>query len=213
MIGRTNALAGGVSANGMPKITFNGKWLPWRLEFYGGVLYWEAWFLSSGTLTANKSYVADVWGIGGGATGYWTAGSRYGCSLGGGRTGLRTGISLAGSIAVTIGAGANAATSMNAQGNSGGATKIGDTIIGDGGTITSSPISANKRYRFEDPDKASEAGAGASDKNFEYGGGWLPIAHGGNPNMDDYRQTQGFGGAGAPYTTAWQGALVIRIPA
>lgn len=38
--------AGGGSADiaDAPKITFDGKWLPWHVDFYDGTPYWEAWF-------------------------------------------------------------------------------------------------------------------------------------------------------------------------
>lgn len=49
-----------------PKITFDGSWLPWHIDFYDSVPYWEAWFFSSGTLTLSQDYVIDAWGLGGG---------------------------------------------------------------------------------------------------------------------------------------------------
>ena len=56
---------GGVDVLDAPKIEFDGSWFSWYVEFYGGTPYWEAQLFSSGTLTVQGSYVADLCGIGG----------------------------------------------------------------------------------------------------------------------------------------------------
>lgn len=206
------ALKNGAELADAPKITYNGKWMPWRIEFYAGVPYWEAWFFTSGTLTVadGESYVCDAWGIGGGGSTYWSTGGSTGMNVGSGRTGLRQEQVLTGNVAVTIGAGGNVPTSGSRAGE-GGATKLGSDVVGDGGVKGASPISADGRYRFFDPDKANEAGAGASNEYNSFGGGWLPISSGTNPNVSGYIKTQGFGSAAPPYSTGVQGALVLRI--
>lgn len=209
-----------------PKITFDGSWLPWYVEFYNRIAYWEAQFLSSGTLTVEGSYTADAWGIGGG-------GFRYNDVPGGsGYTGMATGLSLSGSIAVTIGAG-GFERDVGADNRQGGTTSLGSLLscMGGGTNSGSSAAAANggsqgsetpgqagwngvpgdgqPMCRFRDPDKAGEAGHNAQSLG---GNGWLHF-------FQDTRNGAGYGGGwgarrgyDAGYQgCAQQGALVVRI--
>lgn len=206
-----------------PKITYSGDWMPWRPEFYGGVLYWEAWLLSSGTLTVEDgcSYVGDAWGIGGGAQAGWSSGGGSVTNVAAGVPNMRTNITLNASIAVTIGSGG-----LN-EGSScaGGATKLGDSLTCAGGaTPDGSSVSDNyKRYRFEDPDKAAEAGrsvtADDDGNRFTAQGGWLKIkrtilsSYSGSYSRAVTAQGEGLGSGGGYRGWSSPGALVIRVPA
>ena len=155
--------AGGGSADiaDAPKITFDGKWLPWHVDFYDGTPYWEAWFLTSGTLTVEGSYTADAWGIGGGGTPRWSSSS--GMTLAGlaGIPGMALGVALSGAMAVTIGAGGDRSSTGSSK--PGGSTQLGSVLTCNGSTGTwggyGPPTDAHKRYRFEDPEKAGEGGS------------------------------------------------------
>lgn len=204
-----------------PKITYNGKWLTWHLEFYAGVLYWEAWFFSSGTLTVETgySYKCDAWGIGGGAGAEWDSGGGNPVSAGAGKTNLRTGLTISGTVPITIGAGGSSHHYDPLE--AGGDTSFGDYMICSGAT-DSKVSDSYKRYRFEDPDKAGEAGSNrkSSDADNDYvgQGGWLPIARQLIPRSSYYddgegAQGDGLGGGGSYYGYACHGALVVRIPA
>lgn len=226
MIGKTNATAGGLDLSKKPDITFDGTWFPWFLEFYDGEPYWEAWFLSSGTLTPNKPYVVDAWGIGGGGQSYWGV-SAMSTSCGtAGIPNMRLGISLSKSTAVTIGAGGHNLTDKN---QAGGNTMFGDHLTCNGGAAPSSTnmvTDSYKRYRFEDPSKASEAGnsmtgttgrSSSNTSNYYAQGGWTKI----NRSCSNYYvgsysycisvQGDGFGGGGGYRGISAPGALVIRI--
>lgn len=119
-------------------ITFSA---PWQVgyEVYDGVLYAEAIIVKSGTLTATKQYLIDLWMIGGGggdavanSFNYNTQDGRGGG--GSGHTTLALAVTLTvGTHAITIGAaGANKTvrcgqTSAGTySGTAGGTTTIGD---------------------------------------------------------------------------------------
>lgn len=198
---------GAVDIADAPKITFSGSWLSWHVEFYGGVAYWEAWFLSSGTLTLEQPYTVDAWGIGGGGNTAWSSQGGVNCGGTGGTPNMSLGVELSNSVAVTIGAPAS-----NGGVYVGGATKLGTILTCDGGVRPTSSVhtGAAGRYRFGDPDKAGEAGKDVSSKETggsKSAGGWIPIA------LDQNKGSagQGFGGGGGYYGYATQGALVIRI--
>lgn len=199
---------GTIEISDAPKITYSGKWLHWHLEFYDGVLYWEAWFLSSGTLTVEDgyAYTADAWGIGGGGSGYWSySGSRgSGCA---GYPNMIAGTTISGAMAVTIGAGATAATYADV--NVGGSTKLGNLLTCTGGDYSGS--GTYKRYRFGADDKAHEA---AGSTAWDDMNGWLYLASNKSVGNNESADT-GFGiGAGtSTYGLAKAGALVVRIPA
>lgn len=207
---------GGMDLASKPQITFDGRWTDWRVELYSGTPYWEAWFYTSGTLTASKSYTADLWGIGGG-NGY----TRGACG-GSGYTNLLLSSTLpAGQTAVTIGA----PTEMS---GSAGATTLGDLFSCAGGNGKNGGSGANAANggsaygtgdgypmcRFRDPEKAGEAGsAGVKTGTAGYvgGGGWLDWksshAEGGG-----YGGGAGYDGTRKADAYAHPGALVIRIP-
>lgn len=204
--------AGGGSADiaDAPKITFDGKWLPWHVDFYDGAPYWEAWFLTSGTLTVEGNYTADAWGIGGGGVPSWSSGG--GSTLAGtaGVPAMALGIALTGTVAVTIGAGGS---NGGYSGDGGGATRLGDALTCPGApepTGASVPSDTHKRYRFEDPDKAAEAGSNRTKGSGRAQGGWLAINR--TVGSRDGAQGDGFGAGGGYYGYAAAGALVIRIP-
>lgn len=227
MIGRTNATIGSgkdsVSLKTKPNITYDGNWLSWHIELYGGVPYWEAWFLSSGVLTVNEACVADAWGIGGGEGVNWGVTSGSAMNAAAGRTNMIKNTPLSGSVAVTIGAGGSSHHYERVE--AGGDTILGDVLICSGAPgVTSANGSSNsvtdsyKRYRFEDPDKANEAGENGVDTDGRIGqGGWLRIKRSLTPSSSYYddgdgAQGDGFGGGGSYFGYACHGALVIRIP-
>lgn len=220
MIIKSGVSGGQLEITDAPQITFSGKWLPWHIEFYGDTPYWEAWFFSSGTLTAKKDYTVDVWGIGGGSSGPRSA---LGNSAGG-RVGQSLGVSVAqGTVSVTIGAGGDINADYSAD-RKGRATKFAGTTIAEGAQATDTPSSADKRYRFGHSSKSDEAGTAASSKygtdtTYTHGAGWLPFslpeaavvdAENSFPGL---KASQGFGAAGTLNSSGMSGALVIRIPA
>ena len=184
-----------------PKITFDGKWLPWHVDFYDSVPYWEAWFFSSGTLTVEGSYTADAWGIGGGAGGRWGTSSHSSATGSAGTPNTQLGILLSGSVAVTIGAGGNSRGSNPP--NAGGDTKLSDVLTCEGGRDSST---AYPRYRFGSADKAGEAG-GSSRSD-----GWLPLTVNKSLTSDTATEGAGIGAGAGAFGLAHSGALVIRIP-
>lgn len=210
---------GGVEVADAPRITFDGEWMGSRPEFYGDELYWEAWFLSSGTLMVEESYTADAWGIGGGGQTNWSSGSG---SISTGTAGIQNsaiGITLSGAVAVTIGAGG-----LNQEAHKGGDTALGALLICAGRVEPDgiSPITdAYKRYRFGAEDKAGEAGNSVSaldgKTNLYAQGGWtkfrrtVTTRYTGSYNYAVGAQGDGFGGGGGYYGWAAPGALVIHI--
>lgn len=184
---------GTIDYSSRPQIDFNGKWIKWFVEFYDGEPYWEAWFFTSGTLTVTGSYTADAWLIGGGATN-----NRTPKSARGGAT-VTNGITLSGSIAVSIGGGASGYNGV------GGTTSIGNLASAPGGVT--GQASVGDPYRFSDPNKQNEAGADGTQSGGAYGG-WMFWSR-------DARTGQGYG-AGGTYENGYQyyghsGAAVIRI--
>lgn len=194
-----------------PKITFDGSWLPWRIEFYGGTPYWEAWFLTSGTLTLSQGYTIDAWGLGGGG-----ATARSDNSPGGaGVPAMALGCAVpAGSVAVTIGAGAEAMDAHDYGSERGGNTSFGGYLTAQGGQYADSP--AEHDYdaynRFGDATRNEAAHAPFEDY---YGdvyelGGWLNFTCPGN-----IREAHGIGAGGWPSGTSGSyggsGALVLRV--
>lgn len=213
-----------------PKITYNGSWLPWHLEFYGGVLYWEAWFFSSGVLTVEDgySYTCDAWGIGGGGQANWSPGGGNVSTGTAGIPNMRTNIALSDTVAVSIGAGGENGSEYGSSSDSaGGNTSLGDYLICNGGAVPSGMDNISdtyKRYRFEDADKADESSGGsvaATDKSSTYyaQNGWLKINrtvttyHNSNYSRAVGAQGDGLGGGGGYYGWSAPGALVVRIPA
>lgn len=128
-----------------PKIDYDGKWSGWTLEFYDGVLYWEALFSTSGALmNYGEEYVCDAWGIGGGgAGGNYSNSHMGGIGTGGGSgyTNMAESLTIpVGSTAVTIGAGGSNITFGNVNtsnaymvGQSGGSTSFLNFSCSGGG--------------------------------------------------------------------------------
>ena len=194
------AVVGGASADAKPSVTYTGKWTGWHIEFYGGTPYWEAVFYTSGTLDIIKPYTADLWGVGGGPFDY----SGVMCRASSAKV---LGVQFAvGQQAVTIGAGAT----KNARGN-GGNTTVGGVFTANGGVMNVS--STSKMYRFEDEDKAGEAGADGASNGYAHGeGGWLHWRCGvDNGDGEGYGAGGDYGGYGNALVNAHPGALVIRI--
>lgn len=202
-----NGTAGGgrgtISASKKPTITYDGKWLPWYVEFYGEDAYWEAVLLTSGTLSITGNYTAEAWGIGGGSFPNRNGSNNYNALAGRGSTSIVS-LNLFENVAVTIGAGSTSSST------NGGNTSIGSTVVGNGGIATFN--GTGFAYRFGDPDKAGEAGATQSNNSFGYGeGGWL------HWNGSQYKYNGlGYGAGGGSgnaggYCPGHEGALVIRI--
>lgn len=201
-----------IDYNSRPQIDFDGKWIKPFVEFYDGEPYWEAWFLSSGTLTVNGTYTADAWGIGGGAS---LQGSGADDATGRGWTTTAYGIMLSDTMPVTIGTGARS------WGAAGGNTTLGTQLTANGGTRDLK--GEGLPYRFGDPDKAGEAGAnGTQDAMTRAPGGFLAVGEGGwqhwraglltYPTLDGEGYGASSGSAGTDRTTiGHDGALVIRI--
>ena len=194
----------GVDTASAPAAVFDGKWIPWHIEIYNGLPYWEAWFLSSGTLSVTGKFDAQAWGIGGGGFPNRTEQNGYNPLGGRGSTSVVS-VTLEGDVAVTIGEGAkNGATP-------GGNTMIGNTVVGAGGQPATPGTGAP--YRFADPEKAGEAGETQSNNSFGYGeGGWLHW-----DGSESHYNGLGYGAAGGTgnasgYCAAHEGALVIRVP-
>jgi hypothetical protein len=61
---------GGLSGTALdwPQLVYTGDWLR-RITEYGGIWYYEYMLLNGGTLTAARSYVCDVFLVGGGGQG------------------------------------------------------------------------------------------------------------------------------------------------
>lgn len=200
--GSTNGI--GVDTASAPSAVFDGKWIPWHIEIYNGLPYWEAWFLSSGTLSVTGKFDAQAWGIGGGGFPNRTEQNGYNPLGGRGSTSVVS-VTLEGDVAVTIGEGAKNGASP------GGNTMIGNTVVGAGGQPATPGTGAP--YRFADPDKAGEAGETQSNNSFGYGeGGWLHW-----DGSESHYNGRGYGAAGgignaSGYCAAHEGALVIRVP-
>lgn len=202
-----------ISIADAPLISFSGAWKPWSLEYYGDQLYWEAWFLSSGTLSLARSYTLDAWGIGGGGAKERadnTSGGKRGAAAAGQTNMVENLLLQAGTYVVTVGAGGDSADGDSA----GGATRLGSILNCAGGTAAYAEDSEPKlRNRFYDETKNEAASGG------EAGNGWLQIVNTLNTSLNS--SANGFGvGLGAGATTesifgarAAQGALVIRVPA
>ena len=203
------SFGGGVDVLDAPKITFDGSWLPWHIDFYDSVPYWEAWFFSSGTLTLSQDYVIDAWGLGGGG-----ATARADTSPGGaGVPAMALGCAVpAGSVAVTIGAGARNTDGSSWGPNRGGRTSFGGYLTAQGGQYADSPAEHNydAYNRFGDTTKNEAARAPFEyDETYELGG-WLNFTCPGN-----IREAHGIGAGGWPEGTSGSyggsGALVVRI--
>lgn len=198
---------GSIEISSAPKITFNGRWLGWHLEFYSGILYWECWIFSSGVLTLQEAYTLDAWGIGGGG-----ARDREDNGNGRGASGTpnmaKSLACAAGTIAVTIGAGGKSTSSSNSNG---GTTSLGNLLSCTGGSpYFSSQVDTQKRNRFYDASR-DEYGRGGQSGN-----GWLDFAPSMNNNYQGREPGHGLGAGGLTFGTGGargvQGALVIRIP-
>ena len=213
MIGKTNALANGISAKNKPNIDFDGKWSGWHVEFYDGKPYWEALFASSGTLTNyGKDCKCDAWGIGGGgAGGNYTNNYQGGVGTGGGSgyTNMVENITLpTKTTTVTIGAGATTLNphSLNSSneyynGDQGGSTTfLSLTCAGGYGGCTSDRTSAgsggsNGGGRYANGGSNGSPGAGkimskfwSIEHNYEYGAGGV--------RTGDYDSNKSGGGGG-----------------
>ena len=194
-----------------PKITFDGSWLPWHIEFYDSTPYWEAWFFTSGTLTLSQDYVIDAWSLGGGG-----ATARSDNSPGGaGVPSMALACSVpAGPVAVTIGAGAAATNGGSYSAVKGGNTNFGSYLTAQGGyrADTAEAHNYDAYNRFGDATKKEAARAPFEDY---YGsiyelGGWLNFACPGN-----IREVHGIGAGGWPSQTngsyGGSGVLVLRV--
>lgn len=105
------------------------------MEFYDGEPYWEAWFFSSGTLTLSQGYTIDAWGLGGGGANYRSDGSLAGAGM----PAMALGCTVpAGSVAVTIGAGADAHDGRKYGAAKGGNTSFGSYLTAQGGQYADS---------------------------------------------------------------------------
>ena len=204
------SFGGGVDVLDAPKITFDGSWLPWHIEFYDGTPYWETWLFSSGTLTLSQDYVIDAWGLGGGG-----ATARADTSPGGaGVPVMALGCAVpAGSVAVTIGAGARNTDGSSRGPNRGGSTSFGGYLTAQGGQYADSPAEHNYNAynRFGDTAKNEAARcSGRYDGETLEIGGWLNFACPGNVNT-----AHGIGAGGWPSGTSGSyggsGALVLRV--
>ena len=241
MLIKQGGAGGGVDASGKPNITFDGKWSGWHVEFYGGVAYWEALFQTSGTLSVRGQYTADAWGIGGGgASGqYYRGGYTYTTGGGSGYTNMTTGLSLTGSMAVTIGAGATTQRTLGnteREGGKGGTTSFmslscaggnggrGDSVSGGAGGSNGSgsgnggsngsPGDGKIMSKFWSAEHNTEYGAGGTSayNTGGGGGGYLEVGKSGGP------AGHGFGGGGGSTEgySEYQGkagCLLLRIPA
>ena len=194
-----------------PKISYDGKWSNWYVEFYSGVPYWEARLYTSGILSAEEPYEFDVWALGGGANAAANA-SPY--LAGRGATAQGTGLAIADQLAVTIGA---AGTSFNGPG---GATQVGTVQAAGGQPNVRTPGDC---CRFSDPDKSGEAGQDRCQKNYSGEasdmwragqGGWL---HWTNSDYLPAQAGEGYGAGGSYYsggpttTGGHPGVAVIRV--
>jgi hypothetical protein len=140
MIGKTNALCGGIDISKKPPLTFDGKWSGWHVETYEGKPYWEALFSSSGVVTnSGGSCKCDAWGIGGGGAGGQTQTSRMdqvGTGGASGYTNMVEGLTIPANstTAITIGAGGGGALSGSKRvGEAGGDTSF-QTLTCAGGS-------------------------------------------------------------------------------
>lgn len=204
------SFGGGVDVLDAPKITFDGSWLPWHIDFYDGTPYWEAWFFSSGTLTLSQDYVIDAWGLGGGG-----ATARADTSPGGaGVPAMALGCAVpAGSVAVTIGAGARNTDGSSWGPNRGGSTSFGGYLTAQGGQYADSPAEhdydAYNRFGDTTKNEAARCSGRYDGETLEIGG-WLNFACPGNVNT-----AHGIGAGGWPRETSGSyggsGALVVRI--
>ena len=188
-------LGGGtIDYSSRPQIDFDGKWLKWFVEFYDGEPYWEAWFLSSGTLTVTGSYMADAWLIGCGTI---RRTSTYNYSRRGNAV-TALGLNLTGSIPLTIN-----------DYRDDGSTTLGDLAEATIGDENEAP-SSGQPYRFSDPDKANEAGENALSSSRPSGptgeGGWLSWINYGVREVG-----QGYGAGGGFSDLPTPGACVVRI--
>lgn len=209
----TGTASSGIDYSTKPKITFDGKWSGWYVEFYSGVPYWEAVFYSSGTLSVTGSYTADAHGIGGGGSTYSspsTGGDR-------GATAIQRNIALSGNLAITIGAGVGAMAY-----GTGGTTSLGSLLSCAGGRSAAgggSRPSASRGdvlRRFDDAGHASDIGADGTSA--PYG---AAIGTGGMMRWRGMPQCgEGYGaGGGIAYPNNYQyyylaghpGVLIIRI--
>lgn len=192
---------GTISASKRPQITYDGKWLPWYVEFYGQDAYWEAVMFTSGTLSITGNYTAEAWGIGGGS---FPNRSGTDSPLAGRGSTSVVNINLSGDVAITIGAGSTRPTTP------GGNTSVGDVVVGNSGIAGFN--GTGYAYRFGDPDKSSEAGESAPVDSFGYGeGGWLHWNGGYYDNNGSGYGAGGGSGNASGYSSGHEGALVIRI--
>ena len=204
-------VGGSIEISDAPKITFNGRWLGWHLEFYNGVLYWECWIFSSGTLTLQEAYTLDAWGIGGG--GALTREDNNDGRGAAGNPNMAEALSCeAGTLAVTIGAGGKATSSSGTySGVNGGTTSLGSLLRCSGGNYSmSSQVETGKRNRFYDETRDEHGRGGMS------GNGWLDFAPSLNEAYGTREPGHGLGAGALTFGTGGargvQGALVIRIP-
>lgn len=211
-------------------ITFNKVWKV-GFEVYDGKLYAEAIIATSGTLTVNKPYLIDIWGIGGGGgtakgktSGMIYTFDGYG---GGGYTNMLTKVLLStGTIAVTIGAAGTSKSDSNVSSpydylatTAGGATKLGNLFTANGGKRGLS--NGNGDY---------SGGAGGNNggsvnkgtvkvrggQNGTPGEGYITSKFRSVPHNTDYGRTSNGSAGGWSISnkgaSATPGALVLRIP-
>lgn len=226
MLIKQGGAGGGVDAGNRPNITFDGKWSGWYVDFYGGDPYWEAMFATSGTLVAAGSYEADAWGIGGGGAGgcYYRSGSKTGTGGGSGYTNAAYGLTLSGSVPVTIGAGGSTlsyAASSSYKGGNGGSTTLLSLSCGggNGGSGTSSaggaggsngagygnggsngtPGDGKIMSKFWSTEHATDYGAGGVEDGCDNAGGGGGFREIGGPNSTS---GHGYGGGGGGFSTS-----------
>lgn len=200
-----------IDYNSRPQIDFDGKWIKWFVEFYDGEPYWEAWFFSSGTLTLSQGYTIDAWGLGGGGANYRGDDSLAGAGM----PTMALGRTVpAGSVAVTIGAGADAHDEDEYGAAKGGNTSFGSYLTARGGQYADleSEHDYDAYNRFGDATRNEAAHAAFEDYEgdvYELGG-WLDFAC---PGLTT--KVHGIGAGGYTDETSGSyggsGALVIRI--
>lgn len=192
----------GLNISNKPKITFDGSWKNWGIEIYDDKAYWEAWFFSSGTLTAEESYLVDAWGIGGGGAtarsdGYNGAGSGY--------TNQVIGVNLPiGTTSIIIGAGAISKGDRDADGAS---TVFGSYLVCAGGKGNGAGGSGGGEYNYSES-KTYKGGYDGSDGDDPPGtynvskGDGKPMRRFGDMTKDEYARPN-------KYTTSGCGWLNI----
>ncbi len=193
-----------------PAISYNGQHTKYFTSEYGdGNLYAEIMMTSSGTLTvaAGKSYVCDVWGIGGGGGGGGY--KQYGGGGGSGYTNISLGMTISGNTNVTIGAGGNigGVDWGSGAGASGGTTVLKTMTCtgGGGGNAYYNSASGVARYTTLRGGAGGSGGGGGTEYSYDLNttGAGRGGTNGGNGTAGDtkssYGQCDTSGGQGAGF--------------